>query len=56
VIGRPEFDDFGQGFLDIGTTKLSMLSLSEQFVYEFDFGRRASVGPMNNLQERWHIR
>ena len=38
VIGQPEFDDFDQGYLDSGATKLSTLSLGEQFVYEFDFG------------------
>lgn len=49
VIGQPEFDDFGQGFLDVAATKLSTLSLGEQFVYEFDFGdgwtHLCTVGP-----------
>lgn len=49
VIGRPEFDDFDLGLLDAGTTKLSTLSLGEQFVYEFDFGdgwtHLCTVGP-----------
>jgi Plasmid pRiA4b ORF-3-like protein len=38
VIGQPEFDDFDLEFLDGEATKLSTLSLSGQFVYEFDFG------------------
>jgi hypothetical protein len=37
-IGQPEFDDYDQGFIDGAMTKLSTLSLGEQFVYEFDFG------------------
>jgi pRiA4b ORF-3-like protein len=49
VIGQPEFDDFDQGFLDAATTKLSTLSVGEQFVYEFDFGdgwtHLCTVGP-----------
>jgi Plasmid pRiA4b ORF-3-like protein len=38
VIGQAEFDDFDLELLDGDTTKLSTLSLGEQFVYEFDFG------------------
>ncbi|GAB1813601.1 IS1096 element passenger TnpR family protein [Mycobacterium sp. MUNTM1] len=49
VIGQPEFDDFDQGLLDAGATKLSTLSPGEQFVYEFDFGdgwtHLCTVGP-----------
>lgn len=49
AIGQPEFDDFDQGFLDAAATKLSTLSLGEQFVYEFDFGdgwtHLCTVGP-----------
>lgn len=37
LIGQAEFDDFDVGFIDGAATKLSMLSLGEQFVYEFDF-------------------
>ena len=37
-IGQPEFDDFDEGFIDGATTKLGVLGLGEQFVYEFDFG------------------
>ena len=49
VIGQPEFDDFDVELLDGGATKLSTLSLGEQFVYEFDFGDSwihfCTVGP-----------
>jgi hypothetical protein len=38
VIGQPEFDDFDLGIVDGNATKLSTLSLGEQFVYEFDLG------------------
>jgi Plasmid pRiA4b ORF-3-like protein len=48
-IGQPEFDDFDQGFVDGGRTKLSTLTLGEQFLYEFDFGdswlHLCTVGP-----------
>jgi hypothetical protein len=37
-IGQPEFDDLDEGFIDAALTKLSVLRLGEQFVYEFDFG------------------
>jgi hypothetical protein len=37
-IGQPEFDDFNQRFIDGAGTKLSTLTLGEQFGYEFDFG------------------
>ena len=42
-IGKPEFDDFDQRFLDGAATKLSTLAPGEQFVYEFDFGDRYKV-------------
>jgi hypothetical protein len=49
-IGRPEFDDFDEGFIDAASTKLGALSLGEQFVYEFDFGdswtHLCTVAPM----------
>ena len=38
LIGQVEFDDFDLGFIDGAATRLSTLSLGEQFVYEFDFG------------------
>jgi hypothetical protein len=48
-IGQPEFDDFDQGFIDGDRTRLSTLTLGEQFLYEFDFGdswlRLCAVGP-----------
>jgi Plasmid pRiA4b ORF-3-like protein len=48
-IGQPEFDDFDQGFIDGGCTKLSTLTLGEQFLFEFDFGdswlHLCTVGP-----------
>ncbi len=37
-IGQPDPDDFGDEILDGAVTKLSTLTLGEQFVYEFDFG------------------
>jgi hypothetical protein len=39
-IGRPEFDDFDEGFIDGAATKLDTLTLGEQFVYEFDLADR----------------
>jgi hypothetical protein len=37
-IGRPEYEDFDQVFIDGAATKLGTLIRGEQFVYEFDFG------------------
>lgn len=49
LIGQAEFDDFDVGFIDGAATKLSTLSLGEQFVYQFDFGdcwtHLCTVGP-----------
>lgn len=49
TIGEPEFDDFDEAFIDASATKISGLSLREQFVYEFDFGdswmHLCTVGP-----------
>jgi len=49
VIGQPEFDDFDLGMVDADATKVSTLSLEQQFIYEFDFGdswtHLCTVGP-----------
>jgi hypothetical protein len=54
-IGQPEFDDSDQGFIDGAATKLSTLTLGEQFVYEFDFGdgwtHLCTVGPERIVPE-----
>jgi hypothetical protein len=42
-IGRLEFDDFNQGFIDGDRTRLSTLTLGEQFLYEFDFGMAGCI-------------